>query len=557
MLRPSAAIATRILRTLAGGVLLAAAAFGLSAQEASTRPAPSEAAERPNILLILADDLGHSDLGAYGSEIPTPNLDALARGGMLLTTFYTGLACSPTRAMLMSGTDSHLAGLGVMGGPRREDHRDEPGYVGYLNFRVASLASLLTDAGYDTYMTGKWHLGSDVDTGPRARGFKRSFVSLDGAAHLGPWDWRGPQPAQYRDGDAIVNVDESFYSTRFYTERMIEYIEQDRGDGRPFFAYLAYTAPHWPLQAPAESIARFAGRYDDGYEAVYARRFARQKELGLVGADAAPIDDARFEPRWDSLGDAERKVEARHMEIYAAMVSDLDAYVGEVIDYLQAIGEYDNTFIVFLSDNGPESNRMDLSPGIQEHVGQEYDHSLENLGSATSYVNYGRNWASVSAAPFYRHKATAFEGGIHVPAFVHYPRAVPAGTRTDAVMAIMDLYPTFLDLAGAKHPGSTYRGRDVLPPQGVSLLPVLFDEADAVRRADHVLGSELHGHRSVRRSDWKAVWDNAARTDPRWQLFNVADDPSEQKDLTAQHPDKHAEMLEAWERYAEQSGVIY
>src|SRR5690606_24261551 len=262
------------------------------------------------------------------------------------------------------------------------------------------------------------------------RGFKRSFVSLDGAAHLGPWDWRGPQPARYRDGDEIVHVGDDFYSTRFYTEKLIEFIEQDRGDGRPFFAWLAYTAPHWPLQAPAESIARFEGWYEDGYEALYARRFARQKELGLVPKDAEPIDDARFEPRWSTLSAEERRVEARRMQIYAAMVSDLDLYVGRLIDYLKSIGEYENTFIVFSSDNGPESGRMDLTRSIQEHVGKEYDHSLENLDSATSYVNYGRNWASASASPWNRHKATAFEGGIRVPAFVHFPGKVPAGTRS-------------------------------------------------------------------------------------------------------------------------------
>ncbi|HWN39803.1 MAG TPA: sulfatase-like hydrolase/transferase, partial [Gammaproteobacteria bacterium] len=220
----------------------------------------SDQPRRPNILFIVADDLGYSDLGAFGGEIPTPNLDALAQSGMLLTDFYAGMTCGPTRAMLMSGTDNHIAGMGVQGRPSRDDQRGQPGYEGYLNFRVASLADLMTDAGYNTYMTGKWHLGEEVEHGPRARGFKRSFVSLDGAAHLGGWDWRGPQPARYRDGEELVQVGDDFYTTRFYTQRMLEYIEQDRADGKPFFAYLAYTAPHWPLQAPAESIARFKGR---------------------------------------------------------------------------------------------------------------------------------------------------------------------------------------------------------------------------------------------------------------------------------------------------------
>jgi arylsulfatase len=559
MARTDIAALTRAAPPLAArwiaGALLALACAACAPEPNAGRDA---AASKPNILLIVADDLGYADIGAFGGEIPTPNLDALARGGMLLTSFYAGMTCSPTRAMLLSGMDNHLAGLGVMGQPRREDQRGQPGYLGHLSFRVASLAELLTDAGYDTYMTGKWHLGGEAETGPRARGFKRSFVSLDGAAHLGPWDWRGPQNAQYRDGDELVTVGEDFYSTRFYTERMLEYLEQDRADDKPFFAYLAYTAPHWPLQAPAESIARFKGAYDDGYEALAAKRFARQRELGLVASDAAPIDAARFEPRWDALSPEQKQVEARHMEIYAAMVADLDTYVGRVIDYLRRSGEYDNTLIVFISDNGAESGRMDLSAAIQEHVGREYDHTLTNLGSATSYVNYGRNWASASATPFHRHKATAFEGGIHVPAFVHYPGRVAAGTRSAAVATVMDLLPTFLDVAGARHPGATYRGRDVLPPQGTSLLPLVLGEADAVRPSDQLFGWELFGHRGVRRGDWKLVWDQAAPADERrWQLFDLRADPFEQHDLAASNPAKYAEMLRDWERYDEENGVIY
>ena len=518
----------------------------------------ANANERPNIVLIVADDLGFGDLGYNGSEIPTPNIDALAAQGMRMTNFYSSLACSPTRAMLMSGMDNHLAGLGVMNAPIREDHQDQPGYLGYLNFRVASLASLLSDAGYDTYMTGKWHLGSEVDTGPRARGFKRSFVSLDGAAHLGPWDWRGPQPANYRDGDELVQVDEDFYSTRFYTERMIEYIEQDRPEDRPFFAYLAYTAPHWPLQAPAESIARFQGDYDDGYEALYAARLARQRALGIASEQTPAIDNARFNPRWQDLSPEDQAFAARRMEIYAAMVSDLDTYIGEVIDYLRTIDEFDNSLIVFISDNGAESGRRDLTPNIAEHVGIEYDHSLENLGSATSYVMYGRNWASASATPFHRHKATAFEGGVHVPAFAHFPGQIEPGTSNAAIATVADLLPTFLDIADATHPGTRYRDRDVLPPQGTSLMPLWRGESTTVRDDEQVFGFELYGHRSVRRGNWKLVWDRALpEEERRWQLYNLAADPFEQNDLSEDDPTQFQSMLNAWDQYAADSGVIF
>ena len=523
-----------------------------------TAVAAQEPGQKPNILLIVADDLGYSDLGVFGSEIPTPNLDELATNGMLLDEFYSGLTCSPTRSMLLSGTDNHLAGVGVMSSPTRPEHMNQPGYVGYLNFRVASLADLMSDAGYNTYMSGKWHLGAEVENGPRARGFKRSFVSLDGAAHLGGWDWRGPTPAAYRDGDDLVHVAADFYTTRDYTQKMLGYIEEGRADGKPFFGYLAYTAPHWPLQAPDESIAKFKGWYDQGYEALYASRYGRMQQLGILPAGAEPIDNARFKPRWDDLSADDKQVEARKMEIYAAMVSDLDTYVGQVVRYLKDIGEFNNTFILFMSDNGAESSRRDLAPDIASHIGIEYDHSIDNLGRGNTYVMYGANWASVSAAPFSRHKATGYEGGIHVPAFVHYLGLVKAGTHATGISTVMDILPTALALAGTTHPGTQYRGQQILPVRGASLLPLLSGESAAIHSQSEVFGWELYGHRSVRQGDWKLVWDQAVPSDERrWQLFNVAQDPSERHDLSRTMPDKLAEMLANWDVYASETGVIY
>jgi arylsulfatase A-like enzyme len=561
--RDSTALPGVVMRTNGKWSALCAAAFltvALSAcmQKPESRAAAGSPVKRPNILFILADDMGHSDLSAYGSEIPTPNLDALAARGMMLTDFYAGMTCSPTRAMLMSGTDHHLAGMGVQGKPSRADQKGQPGYEGYLNFRVASLAELMTDAGYNTYMAGKWHLGEEVEQGPRARGFRRSFVSLDGAAHLGGWDWRGPQLANYRDGDDIVHVGDDFYTTRVYTERMLQYIDQDRAEGKPFFAYLAYTAPHWPLQAPKASIAKFKGLYDDGYEALYARRFARQKQLHQLPADAIAIDDSRFSPRWSTLTPEQKQIESRKMEIYAAMISDLDTYVGRVVDHLKQIGEYDNTFIMFMSDNGAEPGRRDLAPPISTQIGKAYDHSLDNLGSATSYVMYGPNWASVSATPFNRHKFTGFEGGVHVPAFVHYPAMVKPGTRNDGMGTVMDLLPTFLALAGTQHPGTHYKGREVLPVQGVSLLPLLKGQVKQVHATDQMFAWELLGQRSVRQGDWKIVWDNAKpAADRKWQLFNLASDQFEQHDLSATRQQEFKRMLALWDRYDQENGVIY
>jgi arylsulfatase A-like enzyme len=547
--------------------------------------AGSASVKRPNILFILADDLGYADIGAFGSEIPTPNLDSLAKNGMVLTDFYSAMSCAPARAMFMSGTDNHLAGLASQGGGARrgggspaagnegsgngprgnansnsnatgEAPAPRPGAEGYLNLRVASLAELMTDAGYNTYMAGKWHLGATPERGPHARGFKRVFASLDGAAHLGSWDWRGPQDARFFDQDEIVTVGKDWYSTRDYTKKMIGYIEQDRAEGKPFFAWLAYTAPHWPLQAPKQTIAKFKGKYDEGYEALYAKRFARQKQLGLLPKDAKPIDNARYNPRWSDLAPEQKKLEARHMEIYAAMVSDLDTYVGEVIAYLKKIGEFDNTFIMFMSDNGAESSRLDLRPPYIDHVGKEYDHSFENLGAGNTYIMYGANWASASATPFNRHKASGWEGGYHVPAFVHYPRKVARGSRSSATGTIMDMLPTFLALAGTEHPGTKFRGRDVLQPRGRNQLPMFYGAVAQVHADDEVLGWESGGPRGLRVGDWKLVWDTREPVaERRWRMFDLSRDRAEQNDLSTAYPAKYAEMQRAWDRYDREVGV--
>src|SRR5690606_18789736 len=276
-------------------------------------------------------------------------------------------------------------GMGVQGAPRRAEQRGQPGYEGHLNFRVAAMPELLTDAGYNTYMVGKWHLGDTAETGPHARGFRRVFASLDGAAHLGSWDWRGPQDARFFDGDEIVNVGADWYSTRDYTHKMLEFIEQDRAEDKPFFAWLAYTAPHWPLQAPKESIAKFEGWYDEGYEALYQSRFNRMKELGIIDEDSEMMGDHIWETRWDDLSDEEQRFASRRMEIYAAMVSDLDTYVGTFLEYLKEIDEYDNTFIVFSSDNGAESGRLDLG-NMSRWIETCCDNSFDNLGAGDSYV---------------------------------------------------------------------------------------------------------------------------------------------------------------------------
>lgn len=546
-------MAGKILRTIGSiGLLTLCAAASGPASLASDKNS------RPNILLIVADDLGYSDLGVYGSEIPTPNLDALAGEGMILTDFHSGLTCSPTRAMLMSGTDSHIAGKGAME-LQIPATKGQPGYEGYLNFRIASLADLLSDAGYNTYATGKWHLGSVAGQTPKARGFKRSWMLLGpGGGHLDgkalvPAD---PNASDYRDDDKPVPVPQGWYSTRHFTSKMIEFIEADRDDGKPFFAYLAYTAPHWPLQAPQDSIARFAGRYDEGYDALYEKRLAGMKARGFVAKDAPPLPKRAGQPDWNDLTPEQKKIEARRMEIYAAMVSDLDTYVGQVIGYLKSEGLYDNTLIVFMSDNGAEATSgfgSEAGPLARATVG---DNSYENMGKPGSFVYLGPNWARAGNASLHEYKASGFEGGHRVPAFVHYPAWIGGGLRSTALSSVVDLMPTFLAVAQSSFPGRTYQGREVAQPIGKSLVPLLKGETKAVRGPDEWIGWELWGSKGVRKGDWKLVWDPSEGDQARWHLYNVRDDLSEARDLAASQPDKLAEMITVWQAYQTQSGVI-
>jgi arylsulfatase len=365
--------------------------------------------------------------------------------------------------------------------------------------------------------------------------------------------WGGPGNATYWDGEELVEVGDDFYSTRAYTEKLIEFIEADRGDGKPFFAWFAPTAPHWPLQAPQESIAKFEGRYDEGYDALHAHRIERAKELGLIPANFVPEGPVAGEPRWDELTDEERRTRARYMEVYAAMVSDLDQYVGQLVDYLESIGELDNTLILFMSDNGAEGWEASR---FQSWIDECCDNSLENLGAGNSYVMYGRNWAWAGAAPFRRQKLSAFEGGIRVPAFAHFPGRIEAGTRNDVIGTVMDVMPTFLELAGLTHPAPTYKGTTVERMKGRSLLPELLGSGE-LDYDNYWFGIELYGNRMIRQGDWKIVWDPEAPDGERaWALFNVRNDPAEQLNLAAQEPERFAALQKLWHQYERDNGVI-
>ncbi len=531
----------------------------------------SATGQRPNILLIVADDVGFADLGVYGSEIKTPNLDRLAREGVAFSQFYSSPMCSPSRAMLLSGVDSHLAGLGNMAERLAANQRGHSGYEGHINARVATLAEVLGAAGYRTYMTGKWHLGSAADgADPAQRGFDKTFALLDSGA--GAFDNRlptmGPGKAEYSEnGELLASLPKDFYSTRFYAEKMIAFLENDEHDERPFFAYLAFTAAHFPLQAPADSIARYRGAYDQGYDVLHARRLLRMQELGLLPDDVKSFPRSLSEPAWETLSTTDKAIEARRMEIYAAMIGDLDHYVGKLIDFLKANGQYDNTVIFFMSDNGAEGHW--LSQGLKPLEGwakQCCNNSYENMGKADSYLMLGPNWARAANAPFRMFKGFTSEGGVRVPAFIRYPAMIGGGKWTPAQAMVTDVMPTLLELAGVEHPGKDNGERGPLPMQGRSMLSMLSGETDTVHADNDIFGWELFGKRAVRNGDWKIIWETGfvnwwASADlgikrEQWQLYNLAIDPAELVDLSASEPRQLKRMIGLWEHYARVNNVI-
>jgi arylsulfatase A-like enzyme len=521
---------------------------------------------RPNILLIVADDLGYLDIGAFGGEIETPNLDALAAAGVKLTQFYVAPTCSPTRSMLLSGTDNHLAGLGNMAEELRENQQDNPGYEGYLNFRVAALPELLQESGYHTFMAGKWHLGLTNETSPAARGFNKYYSLLQGGAgHLSQMPLIGPNPAIYYSEDKRLSLPKDFYSTKNYSEKMTEYLENRPDDGKPFFAYLTYTAPHWPLQAPKESIAKYKGRYDDGYDVLQISRFERSKVLGLLDSTFHPTDRVPSEKAWNNLSNEEKAVEAKKMEIYAAMVDDLDKYLGNVLESLKRSGDFENTFIFFMSDNGPEGANLEVGwDDLANWVNECCDNSLENMGEADSYLWYGPNWARASAAPFRMFKGFTTEGGIRAPAIVHYPKSIKGGKVNTSMSTVMDVLPTILELAEVQHP-KKFKGKEVLPLRGTSMLPALKGEKTEIHDKNYMMGWELFGRRAIRKGEWKIVWEPAAHPwDPRdpdinddqWRLYNITKDPGEQNNLAAIETETLERMIMEWQNYVKETGVI-
>jgi arylsulfatase A-like enzyme len=527
-------------------------------------------AEKPNILLLLADDLGWSDIGCYGGEIQTPNLDALARGGVRFTQFYNTARCCPTRASLLTGLYPHQAGVGAMSNDRGPAH---PGYRGTLQADTVTLAEVLRDAGYRTYMVGKWHLRNDqTDVKPTDRGFDEFYGMLGGYNSCWqehPFYTRWPQdrtPRSYsspKDGKPGT-----FYSTDAFADYALDFLADARKAAKPFFLYLAFNAPHFPLHAPEADIAKYEAMYfAKGWDTIREERLARQKELGLVAKDLAltprsgvpPKSHAKpspyagkDNPAWSSLPEDRRRDLARRMAVFAAMVDRLDVAVGRVVNDLKQHGQLDNTLILFLSDNGacwewdPLGFDVSSSPKNVLHTGED----LKTVGGPDSYISYGSAWANVGNTPWRLYKHFSHEGGIRTPLIVHWPAGLKAqgGFRAQAGH-IIDVMPTLVGVAGAKYP-TERNGVKVQPMEGRSLLPAL---ANQPLQRDAPIFFEHEGSRAVRHGKWKLV----SLSGEEWELYDLEADPAEMSDLITKEPARARELAERWEAWARRCHVEF
>jgi arylsulfatase A-like enzyme len=520
-------------------VALAAALGVLTGGACAQNPAASRD-PRPNIIVIMADDMGYSDIGAFGSEIRTPNLDRLGADGLRFTNFYTNPVCSPTRASLLTGLYSHEAGIGGNAGANPGPHGP---YQGFLSEQSVTLAEALREAGYRTYMSGKWHLGQNRESWPRRRGFDRFFGLLSGTtSYFELLQEPGRVRVMALEDSSWTPPREGYYATDAYTEYAVDRIHEHRAEhsAQPFFLYLAYTAPHFPLHALPEDIARYERRYDIGWDSLRLERYARMRELGILDDRHALAPRPAEVPAWNDVPD--KQDWARRMAVYAAMVDRMDQGIGRVLRALQETGMSDNTLVLFFSDNGASAE--DVS-------GRGMNDPTVPIGTRGSYVSYNEPWANASMTPYRLYKSWTHEGGIITPLIAYWPRGIrEAGHLSREVGHVIDLMPTALELAGAAYP-QVRNGRATLPLQGRSLAGVLRGEALPAREAP--LFWALGGNWAVRQGDWKLTYD--ARRSERLELFNLAADPVELHDLSARYPERVRELQALWQTWAERVGA--
>jgi arylsulfatase len=503
----------------------------------------SSAAETspPNIVVVLVDDMGFSDLGCYGSEIETPHIDSLAANGLRFTQFYNSGRCCPTRASLMTGLHPHQVGIGHMTAPPGETLVAPPAYQGHLNETCVTIPQVLKSNDYHTFMTGKWHLGhASQDDWPMQRGFDRFYGGISGAFnYFKPGGDRG-----MTDGNEAVETEEGFYATDAFTDIACEYIsDATQADDKPFFLYLAYNAPHWPLNAKVKDFAKYRGRYTDGWEAVMKARQAKQREIGLFDESLQPAPHVG--PAWESLKSKKRDDLDAIMAAYAGCVDNIDQNIGRLVAHLKSIDQYENTLILFLSDNGACQEGGRLGFGDENMVRNP---PLET----TNGVRQGLAWANASNTPFRLYKHFLHEGGANTPLIAHWPGGIPESRRNSFVRQpayLPDIMATCVELAGAEMPS------DVPPCEGSSFVNALKGDSEVANRPIHdsPMFFEHEGNAAMRDGDWKLVREYKKP----WELYNIAEDRTELNDLSTAESERRDRMVAAWEAWATKTEVAF
>ena len=562
-------------------ILLLICMVALPAANADEKQSESK---RPNILLLVGDDIGFGDLGISGSVTRTPNLDALAKQGTFFTNFHVSPVCSVSRSMMLTGNDPIEIGLGAFDYAVYPPARGKPGYEAYMTRTTATVAEILKDAGYRTYTVGKWHLGGPGHggEGPEKWGFDRSYgIYTGGANHWnqGPFHFnsrdpevmalikRGeiPQEPYHEDGNPVKRPI-GIYSDDLWTSKLMEYIEEDRPSGKPFFAYLAYTTAHVPLQAPDFLIDKYYEHYLDlGFEGLHRTRFEAQKRLGIIPQDAPyPLRKANPLLRaWSEMDEEEKRRQARSMATYSAMMESQDYHIGLLLNYLRETGELDNTLIIYTPDNGPEGSdfRGELSnSGFTRWVRSTFSQEFDDIGKGNSMTFLGTDWAGAANGSLQWWKWFIGEGGIRVPMIVVPPKNTlfkRSGEMSNAYAYVKELPMTMLDYAGVDHPQTEFKGRKLSPPSGVSLRPYLAGAESSPRTEEESVVFELFGNTYVMAGDYKAIRVRPGMWgDGKWHLYNIKQDPGETRPLEAEQPERLLKMIGIFERYAEEKGIV-
>lgn len=515
---------------------------------------PLLAADRPNIVLIMVDDMGYSDIGAWGGEIETPNIDSLAQNGLRFTQFYNSARCCPTRATLMTGLHPHQIGIGHMTGEQAKKNKNiPPAYAGNINDSCVTLAEVTKSAGYATFMAGKWHLaGTDQADWPLQRGFDRYYGCISGATHyFHPYDWRVMYDGNKPDLNPKSTTNRSFYTTDAFADHAIRFISEHQASERrddPFFLYLAFTAPHWPLHVHDEELDKYRGKYDAGWDALRIERFQRQRASGLIPKEwkLSPRDGKV--PDWSSLEETKKKESSLRMSAYAGMIDRVDQKIGDLISSLKESGDFENTLILFLSDNGAcaEVSLIGVGDPVSDRAPEV----------PLTKPSYGRAWANASATPYRLYKHYAHEGGANTPFIAHWPARIKQGRDWFREPAqLIDVMATVIEISGASYP-EKHEGHAILPIDGVPLTSA-FDGKPLTRKSPVFIEHENNAF--VRDGDWKLVGQNVTPADGlkfhRWELYHITEDGTELNNLASKQPERVKAMSQAWETWAKRTQV--